>query len=161
MNQTPKKLLLHLPNVLLPVDTGAKRKFLGTLKYFRERKDFFTLDVFARNDFRQNIWTSEQKEEVLKTANNFFLYDGENNLLDFLYSRSKSFYYQKLLKQQIPVDSDYFCPPGYVKFLRSLISEHKYDKVWIQNPDYAQLGLKATRSSVHPVHTVLDIVDLL
>jgi hypothetical protein len=60
MNQTPKKLLLYLPNALLPVDTGAKRKFLGTLRYFRERKDFFALDIVSRNDFRQNIWTSEQ-----------------------------------------------------------------------------------------------------
>ena len=161
MNQTPKKLLLHLPNVLLPVDTGAKRKFLGTLRYFRERKDFFAVDIVSRNDFRQNIWTPEQQQEALKTGNKFFLYHGENNLLDFLYSRSKSFYYQKFLKQQIPVDSDYFSPPRYVKFLRSLISEHKYDIVWIQNPDYAQLGLKATHFCNHRVHTILDIVDLL
>lgn len=161
MSRAPKKLLLHLPNVLLPVDTGAKQKFLGTLKYLRERKDYFTVDIIARNDFRQNIWTMEQQQEALKTANNFFLYHGEHSLPDFLYSRSKSFYYQKLLREQIPVDSDYFSPPGYIKFVRSLISAQKYDMVWIQHPDYAQLGLKAMRLPAHPVDKVLDIVDLL
>lgn len=160
MSQKQKKLLLHLPSALLPVDTGAKRKFLGTLKYFRERKDFFAVDIVSRNDFRQNVWTPEQQKEALKTANNFFLYHGERNLLDFLYSRSKSFYYQKLLKEQIPVDSDYFTPPGYIKFVRSLISEKKYDMVWIHNVECGHLGLRSTRSSTHPVQTILDIVDL-
>ena len=160
MNQTPKKLLLHLPSALLPVDTGAKRKFLGTLRYFRERKDFFAVDIVSRKDFRQNIWTREQQEEALKTANNFFLYDGQHNLLNFLYSRSKSFYYQKLLREQIPVDSDYFTPPGYIKFVRSLISEKKYDMVWIHNVECGHLGLRSTRSLTHPVQTILDILDL-
>ena len=160
MSQKPKKLLLHLPSALLPVDTGAKRKFLGTLRYLRERKDFFAVNIVSRNDFRQNIWTPEQQQEALKSANNFFLYHGENNLLDFLYSRSKSFYYQKLLREQIPVDSDYFTPPGYIKFVRSLISEKKYDMVWIHNVECAHLGLRSTRSSTHPVQTILDIVDL-
>jgi glycosyltransferase involved in cell wall biosynthesis len=161
MSHSPKKLLLHLPNVLLPVDTGAKRKFLGTLKYLRERSDYFAVDIVAKHDFLQNIWTTEQQQEALKTAKNFFLYHGEYNLSDFIYSRTKSFYYQKLLREQIPVDSDYFSPPGYVKFVRSLILEQKYDIVWIQNPDYAQLGLKAMRLPTHPVEKVLDIVDLL
>lgn len=161
MSPHRKKLLLHLPNVLLPVDTGAKQKFLGTLKYLRERNDYFAVDIVARNDFRQSIWTAEQQQEALKTANNFFLYHGEYSLPDFFYSRSKSFYYQKLLREQIPVDSDYFSPPGYVKFVRSLISDQKYDIVWIQNPDYAQLGLKAMHFLSHPVDKVLDIVDLL
>ena len=160
MSLKPKKLLLHLPSALLPVDTGAKRKFLGTLRYLRERKDFFAVNIVSRNDFRQNIWIHEQQQEALKSANNFFLYHGENNLLDFVYSRSKSFYYQKLLREQIPVDSDYFTPPGYIKFVRSLISEKKYDMVWIHNVEYGHLGLRSTRSSTHPVQTILDIVDL-
>ncbi|MGB7711178.1 MAG: glycosyltransferase [Microcoleus sp.] len=160
MNQTPKKLLLHLPSALLPVDTGAKRKFLGTLRYFRERKDFFAVDIVSRNDFRQNIWTPEQQQEALKTANNFFLYHGEHNLLDFLYSRSQSFYYQKLLREQMPVDTDYFTPPGYIKFVSSLISEQKYDIVWIHNVECGHLGLRSTRSATHPIQTILDIVDL-
>ncbi|MGL4622983.1 MAG: glycosyltransferase [Chroococcidiopsis sp.] len=160
MNQKQKKLLLHLPSELLPVDTGAKRKFLGTLKYLRERKDLFDVDIVSRNDFRQNIWTPEQQQEALKTANNFFLYRGDRNLLDFVYSRSKSFYYQKLLREQMPVDTDYFTPPGYIKFVRSLISEQKYDIVWIHNVECAHLGLRSTRSCTHPVQIILEIVDL-
>jgi glycosyltransferase involved in cell wall biosynthesis len=160
MSQKPKKLLLHLTVPLLPIDTGGKRKLLGTLQYFRERKDFFSVDVVSRNDFGSTIWTVEQREEILKTANNLFICEGEGNFLDFVYSRSKSFYHQKLLKQQMPVDTDYFTPPGYIKFVRSLISEHKYDLIWINTPDYAHLGLKGTRSSGQPVHTILDIVDL-
>jgi glycosyltransferase involved in cell wall biosynthesis len=157
----PRKLLLHLPSELLPVDTGAKRKFLGTLRYLKERKDFLSVDIVARNDFRQDTWTSEQQAEALKTADNFFLYRGEHDLFDFLYSRSKSFYYQKLLKQQMPVDTDYFSPPGYIKFVRSLVVKQKYDLIWIHNPDYAHLGLRSTHSVAHPVYTILDIVDLL
>jgi len=160
MSQEPRKLLLHLTVPLLPVDSGGKRKLLGTLQYFRERKDFFSVDVVSRNDFGSTIWTVEQREEILKTANNLFICEAEHNFLDFVYSRSKSFYHQKLLKQQMPVDTDYFTPPGYIKFVRSLISEHKYDLIWINTPDYAHLGLKGTRSSGQPVHTILDIVDL-
>jgi hypothetical protein len=160
MSQKPRKLLLHLTVPLLPVDTGGKRKLLGTLQYFRERKDFFSVDVVSRNDFGSTTWTVEQRQEILKTANNLFICEGERNLLDFVYSRSKSFYHQKLLRQQMPVDTDYFTPPGYINFVRSLISEHKYDLIWINTPDYAHLGLKGTRSSGHPVHTILDIVDL-
>ena len=141
MSHTPKKVLLHITLPILPVDSGGKRKYLGTLRYFRERKDFFTLDAVSRNDFGQILWTSDQCEEVLKTANNFFVYPGEHNLLDFVYSRSKSFYHQKFLKQQLPIDTDYFTPPGYVKFVRSLVSQHKHDIVWIHTPEYAHLGL--------------------
>jgi glycosyltransferase involved in cell wall biosynthesis len=160
MSPKPRKLLLHLTVPLLPVDTGGKRKLLGTLQYFRERKDFFSVDVVSRNDFGSTTWTVEQRQEILKTANNLFICEGERNLLDFVYSRSKSFYHQKLLRQQMPVDTDYFTPPGYINFVRSLISEHKYDLIWINTPDYAHLGLKGARSSGHPVHTILDIVDL-
>jgi glycosyltransferase involved in cell wall biosynthesis len=161
MGQSLKKLLLHLPGVLLPIDTGAKRKFLGTLRYLRERSDVFEVDIVTRNDFRQSIWTLEQQQEALKTAKNFFLYHGEKDLLDFVYGRSKSFYYQKLLKMQMPVDTDYFSPPGYIRFVRSLISEQKYDIVWIQNTENAHLGLKSTRFLAHPMYKVLDIIDLL
>ncbi|MCY7385714.1 MAG: hypothetical protein LH628_24760 [Microcoleus sp. CAN_BIN18] len=69
MSQKPKKLLLHLTVPLLPVDTGGKRKLLGTLRYFRDRKDFFSVDVVSRNDFCPTIWTVEQRQEILKTAN--------------------------------------------------------------------------------------------
>lgn len=161
MSQPLKKLLLHLPGLLLPIDTGAKRKFLGTLRYLRERNDLFEVHIVAKNDFCKNIWTLEQQQEALKTAKKFFLYPGENDLLDFVYSRSKSYYYQKLLKVQMPVDTDYFSPPGYVRFLRSLISEQKYDIIWIQNTENAHLGLKLTRSPSPPVCKVLDIIDLL
>jgi glycosyltransferase involved in cell wall biosynthesis len=160
MRKSVKKLLLHLPGPLLPIDTGAKRKFLGTLRYLRERNDYFEVDIVARNDFRQSIWSLEQQQEAFKTAKNFFLYHGEENLLDFIYSRSKSFYYQKLLKMQMPVDTDYFSPPGYVRFVRDLISEHKYDIVWIQTTENAHLGLKPTLPPAQPVY-ILDIIDLL
>lgn len=85
MSQSVKKLLLHLPGLLLPVDTGAKRKFLGTLRYLRERSNFFEVDIVARNDFRQSIWTLEQQQKALKTVQNFFLYHGENNMSKILF----------------------------------------------------------------------------
>jgi glycosyltransferase involved in cell wall biosynthesis len=156
MNQI-KKILIHLPFPLKPLDTGAKRRILGILKYFRDRKDFFAVDAVASNDFRSTTWTSEQKHEVLNFVENLFIYEGERNLFDFLYSRSQSFYYQKLLRQQLPVDSDYLTPPGYIKFVQSLISQQNYDFIWINYIDYAHI---AVNSKFPSIQTLIDMHDL-
>lgn len=157
MSQAQRKILLHLPSTLLPLDTGAKRKFLGLLKYFRDRKEFLAVDAFGTNDFRHIVWTLEQSQEVLKSVDNFFVYSNEHNLFNYAYSRSKSFYYQRLLRKQLPIDSDYWSPPGYVKFVHSLILKHEYDAIFIHHLDYAYLALNSPLPSIQ---TILDIVDL-
>ena len=157
MSPITKKILIHLPFPLKPLDTGAKSRVLGVLKYFRDRKDFFAVNAVASNDFRTTTWTSEQKQEVLKFVDNFFVYDGEHKLFDFLYSRSQSFYYQKLLRQQLPVDSDYLSPPGYIKFVQSLISEQTYDFIWINYIEYAHI---VVNSKFRSFQTLVDMHDL-
>ena len=77
--------------------------------------------------------------------------------MDYVYSRGKSVYYQKLLRQQLPVDSDYFTPRGYIRFVQSIVSQHKYDFIWINELDYAYLALKFLK---YPIHVILDVVDI-
>ncbi len=157
MSYPKKKILFHLTNPPIPADSGAKARDLGTLKYFNHRKDFFTVDVVSANSFHDAIWNLEQSQAILKLVDNFFLYSGEHNLLDFLYSRLQSFYYQKLLRQQLPIDSDYFTPPGYVRFFQRLISQNKYDSIWINHLENAHLVVNSNL----PAHTIIDMHDLL
>lgn len=152
-----KKILIHLPFTIKPVNTGARRRILGTLQYFQDRKDFFAVDAVSRNEFGNPQWDSEQEQEILKLVDNFFVYDGEHNLLDFLYSRSQSFYYQKLWRQQLPVDSDYSTPPGYINFVNNLIYKKTYDFIWINFLDQAHLALNLKSSAIH---TVIDMHDI-
>lgn len=153
-----KRILLHLPIELLPTDNGSKRKHISFLKYLNTRRDFLEVDVFSINYFHHPRWTLEQRREVLKYVENFYVYEGENNLLDYVYSRVKSFYHQKFLRQQLPVDTDYFTPPGYIRFVQSVVSQQKkYDFIWINELDYAYLALKSLK---YPIHVILDVVDL-
>jgi glycosyltransferase involved in cell wall biosynthesis len=61
------------------------------------------------------------------------------------------------LRQQLPVDSDYFTPPGYIRFVQSIVSQQKYDFIWINELDYAYLTLKSLK---YPIHVILDVVDI-
>lgn len=94
---------------------------------------------------------------MLKFVDNLFIYRGEHNLIDFLYTRSQSFYYHKLLQQQLPVDSDYFTPPNYVKFVQALTSQRKYDFIWINDLDHAHL---ATDLKSPKIRRLLDMHDI-
>lgn len=158
MSQAKKKVLFHLP---LPIEpqgfNGTQGRILGVLKYFTDRKDFFEVDAVAGNQFKLPKWTLEHKQEALKFVDNVFLYEGERNLFDFLYAKSQSFYHQKLLRQQLPIDSDYLVRPGYVKFVRNLISHNKYDFVWINIVDHAHLAAKKTSQTT----TIIDMHDIM
>ncbi|MBE9039586.1 glycosyltransferase family 4 protein [Oscillatoriales cyanobacterium LEGE 11467] len=157
MTQIQKNILFHLPVLLKPIDTGAKRRIFGILEYFKSRSDKFTVDVVAKNNWGKAIWNSEQQQEAQKYFENIFIYRGERNLGDFLYSRSKSFYYKKFLKQQLPIDSDYHTPPGYINFVRDLASRKKYDYIWINYLDYAHLALAKENAKIHKF---IDMHDL-
>jgi len=157
MSQEKKKMLFHLP---IPVEpegfNGTQGRILGVLKNFRERKDFLEVDAVGGNKFGIPEWGLAQKQEILNFIDNLFVYEGERNLCDFFYTRSQSFYYQKLLRQQLPVDSDYFAPPGYVKFIQNLIAQNDYDFIWINNVDYAHLAAE----KVSKVPTIIDMHDI-
>ena len=157
MNQAKKKVLFHLPTPIDPGNyNGRQGRVLGVLKYFRDRKEFFEVHGVGRNEFGFPQWSSQEKKEILNFIDNVFMYDGERNLFDLVYTRSQSFYYQKLLRQQLPVDSDYFAPPGYVEFVRNLVYKNKYDFMWINVLDYAHLAAKSKLG----VHSIIDLHDI-
>lgn len=122
MSKAKKKILFHLP---IPIDfgsyNGTQGIIFGVIKYFNDRKDFFEVDAVGGNKFGIIEWGLAQKQEILNFLDNIFVYECERNLVDFLYTRIQSFYYQKMLQQQLPVDSDYFAPPDYVKYVQNLI----------------------------------------
>ena len=122
MSKAKKKILFHLP---IPIDfgsyNGTQGIIFGVIKYFNGRKDFFEVDAVGGNKFGIIEWGLAQKQEILNFLDNIFVYECERNLVDFLYTRIQSFYYQKMLQQQLPVDSDYFAPPDYVKYVQNLI----------------------------------------
>lgn len=161
MNQAKKKILFHLPVPLKPLYYGTQRRLLGILKYFKDRKDFISVDAVAANQFRDTWvnprWDTEQTQEALNFVDNVFVYEGKYNLYDLLYTRSKSWYYQKLLRQQIPVDSDYYAPPGYVKFVNSLVTQNEYDFIWINTFNFAHLAADIKSTSTH---TIIDTHDI-
>ncbi len=157
MSQAKKKILFHLPTPIDPGNyNGRQGRVLGVLKYFRDRKEFFEVHGVGGNGFGFPQWSSQEKKEILNFIDNIFIYDGERNLFDLVYTRSKSFYYQKLLRQQLPVDSDYCAPPGYVEFVRNLVSKNKYDFIWINVLDHAHLVAKRKLG----VRSIIDLHDI-
>lgn len=161
MNKAKKKILFHISVPLKPLYYGTQRRLLGILKYFNDRKDFISVDAVAANQFGDTWitprWDTEQTQEALNFIDNVFVYEGKYNLYDLLYTRSKSWYYQKLLRQQMPVDVDYYAPPGYVKFVNSLVTRNEYDFIWINTFNFAHL---ATDIKSNSTHTIIDTHDL-
>lgn len=157
MPQSKQRILIHLPNPLKPIDKGSKRRIIGFLKYFNSKKETIAVDIVANNDFGAPKWTVEQRDFLQPYCDRLFVYEGEHNIPDFFYSRAKSFYYHKLLKKQLPIDSDYFTPPGYCRFVHSLLTKGNYDVFWLNYLDYAHL---ATDFKGTLPHTVIDMHDL-
>ncbi|MEG4280877.1 glycosyltransferase [Microcoleus sp. MON1_C1] len=161
MNQAKKKILFHLSVPLKPLYYGTQRRLLGILKYFKDRKDYISVDAVAANQFRDTVvtprWDTESTQEALNFIDNVSVYEGKYNLYDLLYTRSKSLYYQKLLRQQMPVDSDYYAPPGYVKFVNYLVTRNEYDFIWINTLNFAHLAAEIKSTSTH---TIIDTHDL-
>jgi glycosyltransferase involved in cell wall biosynthesis len=153
-----QKILFHLP-ISNPPDAlnGTNGRVLGMLKYFHDRRDRFAVDAIAGNKFGVPEWNADRQQDVLKFVDNIFVYQGESNWSDFIYSRSQSFYHQRLLRQQLPVDSDYFAPPNYVRYLSKLLAQRSYDFIWINNLDYAHL---ASNLRSPKLQTVIDIHDI-
>jgi glycosyltransferase involved in cell wall biosynthesis len=153
-----QKVLFHLPISISPdALNGTNGRVLGMLKYFYDRRDQFCVDVIAGNKFGLSEWSDDRQQDVLKFVDNIFVYRGESNWSDFIYTRSQSFYHQRLLHQQLPVDSDYFAPPGYVSYLTKLLEQRNYDFIWINNLDYAHL---ASNLRLPNLQTIIDIHDI-
>jgi len=153
-----QKVLFHLPISISPdALNGTNGRVLGMLKYFHDRRHRFSVDAIAGNKFGIAEWSEDRQQDVLKFVDNIFVYRGEANWSDFMYTRSQSFYHQRLLRQQLPVDSDYFAPPGYVSYLTKLLARQSYDFVWINNLDYAHLASNLRSPNLQ---TIIDIHDI-
>lgn len=157
-----KKVLFQLPAKLKPVYYGTQGRILGILKYLNDRREFLSVDIVVANltnreSYITPQWDAEQLQEVLKYADNVFVYEGRYNLFDFFYTRIKIFYYQVLLKQQLPIDTDYYSPPGYINFIRSKAIKVKYDFAWINTVNFTPLA-KPFKST--PTVTIVDTHDI-
>jgi glycosyltransferase involved in cell wall biosynthesis len=151
--RNPKlKVLFQLPSALGPIDTGAKQRMIGTLNYFKTRQDDVAIDVVSSGD-----WDQQQREQVAAFADNVYLYDGRHNWGDAIASRSQSLLYQRILRQQLPIDTKYFTPPGYRKFVQGLADRTHYDFVWVHYLDYAHLAFV---ESLKTATKVMDICDI-
>jgi glycosyltransferase involved in cell wall biosynthesis len=153
-----QKVLFHLPISISPdALNGTNGRVLGMLKYFDDRRERFSVDAIAGNKFGMAEWSDDRQQDVLKFVDHIFVYRGEANWSDFIYTRSQSFYHQRLLRQQLPVDSDYFAPPGYLSYLTKLLARRSYDFVWINNLDYAHLASNLRSPNLQ---TIIDIHDI-
>ncbi|WP_373545976.1 glycosyltransferase [Chamaesiphon sp.] len=153
-----QKVLFQLPTSISPDSlNGHNGRVLGMLKYFHDRRDRFSVDAIGGNKFGLPEWTADLQQEILRFVDNIFIYQGEDNWFDFVYSRAQSVYHQRLLQEQLPVDSDYFTPPGYVSFFNNLLARSSYDFVWINNLEYAHL---ASNLQSPNLQTIIDIHDI-
>jgi glycosyltransferase involved in cell wall biosynthesis len=162
MSIQKKKILYHLPVQLNPIYYGMQGRIIGFLQYFRDRKEQLSVDIVTANQrmkesYIMPFWNAEQTAEALKFVDQVFVYEGRNNWIDFGYTRSKIFYHQIILKQQLPSDTDYYSPPGYVNFVRSLASQTHYDYAWFNTVNFASLGSPFASSSTR---TIMDIHDI-
>ena len=156
-----RKVLVHLHRPFLPTDSGDKRRIVGILNYFKSRSQWFKVDAFSKNPYRRtnNLWKAEDQIEVLKNIDEFFIYNAKRKLSDVIYSRSQTFYHQRLRSQQLPIDSDYHTPPGYVRFIKSLQRSNHFTHLWLNYTESTHLGL-AVKSQNPTVKVFLDLHDL-
>lgn len=157
-----KKVLFQLPVTLKPIHYGTQGRIIGILKYLHDRREFLSVDIVTANHSTKESyitprWDAEQLKEVSKYAENVFLYEGRYSLLDFFNTRIKLFYYQVLLKQQLPIDTDYYSPPGYVNFIRSKTARIKYDFAWVNTVNFTPL-MKPFKST--STFTIVDTHDI-
>ena len=152
------KILFHLHRPPLPTDGGDKQRLMGMLNYFSDRQSSLLLDGFGGNTRGRVEWTEKDAALIQPYFNDFQYYRGENSLFDFIYSRSKSFYYQKIWGQQLPIDTDYFAPPNYVRYVKKLVKQGEYDYIWLNYIEYAALAVDLGK--YFKIKTFIDLHDL-
>jgi glycosyltransferase involved in cell wall biosynthesis len=158
MSSIHSKILVHLHRPPLPTDGGDKQRLMGMLNYFRDRQNSLLIDGFGGNIPGRVEWRVQDVCLLQPYVKNFQYYQGEHNLLDFVYSRSQSFYYQKILGQQLPIDTDYFAPPNYVQFVKKLVKQGKYDYIWLNYLESAALAVDLKKN--FNLKIFIDIHDL-
>lgn len=158
MSDRPIKILMHLHRPPIPVDGGDKQRLMGILNYFSDRRDSLIVDGFGGNTPGKIEWQEQDIVQIAPYFRNFWVYQGQKDLFDFVYSRSQSFYYQKILWRQLPIDTDYFAPPNYVRFVKQIVTADDYDYLWLNYLEYAALGINLSKDL--PIKILIDIHDL-
>jgi len=155
MKTQRKKLLVHLHVPPIPPDSGSARRSLGHLQYFKERSDYFEVDAIGCQSFDNLLWSREHEEALSGLVNNLYVY--KIDTFDYIYSHSKSFYHQRLLKQQLPIGCDYYSPPGYVNFAKRIIKANQYDIIWANGGATENW---VCHSGISKIKTIIDIHDI-
>ncbi len=150
-------ILYHLPTTLNPINTGARQRIVGTLQYLKERSDLVTVDIVGFNPYGHEIWNEDQWEFLKPYCRSIHIYDGSKQWIDLVYCKAKSFWYQKILGTQLPIDSDYYAPIGYQYFVRNLLSNEDYDHLWINYLDFWRLAMVSRNDDIHKIIDIHDI----
>lgn len=130
------------------------------LKVLHGRRERFQVEAVAGNKFGHPEWSPQRIADISPFVERLHLYRGERSWRDYIHSRAQSAYHQRIRRRQLPVDSDYFAPPGYVRFVEKLVAERPFDAIWINNLDYAHLASRLRRPGMRRVIDIHDITSL-
>jgi glycosyltransferase involved in cell wall biosynthesis len=157
MVEKKTRILYQLPGILNPIDSGSKQRITGMLEYFRARRDLFEIDVISMNPYEGEVWNELQRDSLNSYFNNIYIYQGQENLVDFAEARIKSLWFQKILRSQLPIDSSYHTPSGYRKFNSNLLAAKNYDYMWLNYLDFWHL---IDSEEAEGIGKIIDIHDI-
>jgi glycosyltransferase involved in cell wall biosynthesis len=151
------KILYQIPGPLSPIDSGSKKRILGMLEYFRTHSSLLEVDLVSRNPYSTEPWDQSQINFVRSYFNHIYIYQGQKKIIDFLESRIQSFWFQKVLRSQMPINTHYHTPYGYKEYFDNLLSANQYDYVWI---NYLDSWALVTSEKASSIRKIIDIHDI-
>jgi glycosyltransferase involved in cell wall biosynthesis len=154
---TQYRLLYCVSLPLMPANTGAKQRMLGFLRYLKSRRSAINVDILVANPYGEKLWDEQQLGILRDYCDRCFVYHGEQQFFDLIHSRSQSLWHQKILRQQLPVDTDYYTPPGYQRFAKQILRQRQYDFLWINYLEHAPIAWQVQDDRCQ---TILDMHDL-
>jgi glycosyltransferase involved in cell wall biosynthesis len=157
MIMKPIKILYHLPGVQSPVDSGSKKRIAGILEYLYSRNNHIEVDAISANPYACGVWDKDQRANISCNFKNIYIYQGQKTILDFIESRCWSFWFQTILRRQLPIDSPYHTPRGYRKFFASILASNDYDYIWINYLDFWHL---VNTKKAKRIRKIIDIHDI-
>jgi len=155
MNDKRKRILFHLHTPPFPVTGGATRRILGYLQYFRERSKEYSIEAISQRPFKSEDWNAEQRQSILSFVDKLHLY--ECNLFDYVYAKTQTVFYQKLRREQLPVDSDTATSPQFLQFARKVSQQTSYDFILINYLSFARLALLTANQKTTKLIDIHDI----
>ena len=155
MSQKRKKVLFHLHTPPIPVTGGATQRMYGYLQYFHDRSQDYAVEIISHRSFKSKDWSTEQQHAVLSFVDKLHLY--ECNLFDYVYAKTQTVFYQKLRREQLPVDSDTATSPQFLQFARKVSQQTSYDFILINYLSFARLALLTANQKTTKLIDIHDI----